>query len=237
MIKRETFASRVLEYNKWLSHMAIDLPDNYSIINQFNGENKEKIEDITDIFYNKYYNDNHKRRLILGSSPARRGTSQTGIPFEDASHLYQATGIIIENFYINKSSSDFLHDVIEQYGGCQKFYQDFFMNFVCPLGIVNINAKGNEVNANYYEKKNLEKTLQDFIIESLKRQISLGINTSFCYCIGSGENFKFLEKINAEYHFFDKIIPLEHPRFIIQYNSCNKKLYLEKYIAKLSEKN
>jgi len=31
MIKRETFASRVLEYNKWLSHMAIDLPDNYNI--------------------------------------------------------------------------------------------------------------------------------------------------------------------------------------------------------------
>jgi len=97
------------------------------------------------------------------------------------------------------------------------------LNFVCPLGIAKTNSKGNKVNCNYYEDKDFQKSLYSFIISSIKNQINFGIDTSVCYCIGSGENFKFLSKINNEYHFFDKIIPLEHPRFIMQYNSNKKK--------------
>lgn len=237
MINKKTFAKSVLEFNEWLSGINLDLPDDYSFNNPFNGENKEEIKKITNIFYSKYYNDSNKRKLIIGSSPARRGTAITGIPFEDASHLYKETGIMIENFYINKSSSNFLYDVMEQYGGCEKFYKDFLMNFICPLGIVKVNLKGNEVNANYYENKKLEKALYNFIVTSLKKLISFGIDTSVCYCIGSGENFKFLTKINEEYNFFDKIVPLEHPRFIMQYNSANKDKYLEKYLDKLNGEN
>ena len=74
-------------------------------------------------------------------------------------------------------------------------------------------------------------------MESLKKQISLGIDTSICYCIGSGENFKFLSKINEQYKFFDKIVALEHPRFIMQYNSKDKNKYLDKYINALKNRN
>ena len=126
---------------------------------------------------------------------------------------------------------------MENYGGCKKFYSDFFMNFVCPLGIVNINSKGNEVNSNYYENKKLENALYNFIVESLEKQISFGIDTSVCFCIGSGENFKFLTKINEQYHFFDKIIALEHPRFIMQYNSKDRNKYLDKYKNALNNRN
>ena len=192
MVKRKTFSDNVLEFNEWLANTSLELFDNYSISNPFNGKNRIQIKEITNAFYKKYYNDHNKRYLILGSSPARKGTATTGIPFEDASHLYKETGIMIDNFYINKSSSNFLYDVMEQYGGCQRFYKDFFMSFVCPLGIVNVNSKGNLVNANYYENKKLEKALHNFIVDSLKKQIALGIDTSICYCIGSGENFKFL---------------------------------------------
>ena len=143
---------------------------------------------------------------------------------------------MIDHFYINKSSSDFLYDVMEQYGGCEKFYNDFFMSFVCPLGIVNINSKGNEVNSNYYENKKLENFLYNFIVDSLKRQIAFGIETSICYCIGSGENFKFLTKINEQYKFFDRIIALEHPRFIMQYNLKDRNKYLNKYINALNNR-
>lgn len=236
MTEQKTFSDNVLEFNEWLSGIHLNLPDNYRLNNSFNGQNKDQIKKITNIFYNKYYDDNNKRRLILGSSPARKGTAVTGIPFEDANHLYKETGIMLENFYINKSSSNFLYDVMEQYGGCKKFYKDFFMSFICPIGIVNINSKGNEVNSNYYENKKLEKALYDFIVDSLKKQISFGIDTSVCYCIGSGENFRFLTKINKEHKFFDKIIPLEHPRFIMQYNSANKDKYLKKYLDKLNDK-
>ena len=237
MVKRKTFSDNVLEFNEWLANTSLELFDNYSISNPFNGKNRIQIKEITNAFYKKYYNDHNKRYLILGSSPARKGTATTGIPFEDANHLYKETGIMIDNFYINKSSSNFLYDVMEQYGGCQRFYKDFFMSFVCPLGIVNVNSKGNLVNANYYENKKLEKASHNFIVDSLKKQIALGIDTSICYCIGSGENFKFLTKINEEYHFFDKIISLEHPRFIMQYNSKDRNKYLDKYINALNNKS
>lgn len=85
--------------------------------------------------------------------------------------------------------------------------------------------------------KKIENHLYVFIIDSLKKQISFGIDTSVCYCIGSGENFKFLRRINEQYHFFEKIIPLEHPRFIMQYNSKNKDKYLDKYLEALNKKN
>lgn len=237
MMKQKTFSDSILEFNEWLARTSLELFDNYSISNPFNDKNREQIKEITNVFYKKYYNDNNKRYLILGSSPARKGTATTGIPFEDASHLYKETGIMIDNFYINKSSSDFLYDVMEQYGGCEKFYKDFFMSFVCPLGIVNVNSKGNVVNSNYYENKKLENILYNFIIDSLKKQISFGINTSICYCIGSGENFKFLTKINERYKFFDKIIALEHPRFIMQYNSKDRNKYLDKYMNAFNHRN
>ena len=77
----------------------------------------------------------------------------------------------------------------------------------------------------------------NIIVDSLKRQIAFGIETSICYCIGSGENFKFLTKINEQYKFFDKIIALEHPRFIMQYNSKDRNKYLNKYINALNNRN
>ena len=111
------------------------------------------------------------------------------------------------------------------------------MNFICPLGIVRINSKGNEVNCNYYENKKVQKALYSFMVESLKKQIELGLDTSVAYCIGSGENYAFLNKLNNEYHLFESIIPLEHPRFIMQYNSKRKDEFIDKYINALNIKN
>jgi len=133
-------------------------------------------------------------------------------------------------YHHNKTSVK-LFDYIREYGGCTKFYSDFYMNFVCPLGIVKINSKSNEVNCNYYESKKLQKALYSFIVSSIRTQMSFGIDTSVCYCIGSGENFSFLSKINEEHDLFKTIIPLEHPRFIMQYNSKRKEEFIDKYIS------
>lgn len=108
------------------------------------------------------------------------------------------------------------------------------MNFICPLGLVRTNSKGNEVNCNYYESKKLQEILFPFIISTIRSQIGFGIDTSVCYCIGSGENYDFLSRMNKEHHFFDTIIPLEHPRFITQYNAKHKDVYMEKYLNVLS---
>lgn len=233
MVKKNS--EKILKYCENLSKIKIDSFDNYKIINPYH-DNKEQIKLITTKFYNKYYNDNNKRKLILGSNPARRATAVTGVPFEDATHLQQETGIYIDNFYINKSSSDFLYDVIKEYGGCDKFYSDFYMNFVFPLGIAKINSNNGESNCNYYEIKQFEKKLYQYIIDSLEQILTFNIDTDICYCIGSGKNYEFLLKINKKHNFFKKIIPLEHPRFIMQYNSKNKDLYLKKYLNELRNK-
>lgn len=238
MNERLTFAKQVLQFYDTFSHESFaNLPSGFKIINPFIGEQKDQVKKIVIAFYQKFYNDNHKRRLILGSSPARRGSAVIGVPFEDAKHLQKETGIYIDTFYINKSSSSFLFDVIQRYGGCKKFYNDFYMNFVCPLGIVRINENGKEVNCNYYENKKLQEVLYPFIVKSIRSQISFGIDTSVCYCIGSGENYKFLSEINKKYHFFEKLVPLEHPRFIMQYNSKCKEEFIKKYLTNLSCSN
>lgn len=234
MKDRVTFGDRVLQFDKYLSKVNIDLPEGFKIINPFSGSNKKQINEITEKFYNKYYSDNKLRKLIIGSSPARRGTAITGIPFEDAFHLRNTTGIYIDDFYVNKSSSNFLYDVMECYGGSEKFYSDFYMSFVCPLGVVRIDSKGKKVNCNYYENKKVQDLLSSFILESIKKQIQLGLDTSIVYCIGSGENYAYLVNLNNKYHFFEKIVPLEHPRFIMQYNSNRKDEFLQKYLDALN---
>lgn len=225
-----TFAEQILQFNDNLSQQSFTLPAGFKIINPFVGDQKEQVKKVTTAFYQKYYNDNNTRRLIFGSSPARRGTAITGVPFEDAKHLQNETGIYVDKFFINQSSSGFLYDVIEKYGGCKKFYTNFYMNFVCPLGIVRINSNGHKINCNYYEDKKLQEILYNFIINAIQSQLDFGIDTSVCYCIGSGENYNFLSKINKEHKFFNTIIPLEHPRFIMQYNSKHKNIFIEKYI-------
>ena len=225
----KTNSEIILNYCNYLSKVIIEPFENYRIINPYNNE---QIKLITKKFYNKYYNDYKKRKLILGSNPARRATATTGIPFEDANHLEKVTGIKIDNFHVLKSSSNFLYDVIDEYGGCDKFYNDFYMNFVFPFGISKI-INNKESNCNYYEIKNYENILLNYIIDSIKEILKLNIDNSICYCIGSGKNYEFLVKINNEYHFFNKIIPLEHPRFIMQYHSKNKDIYLKKYLEVL----
>lgn len=225
-----TFAENVLDFNKQLSKTKITVPENFKLINPFNGPNKDQIKEITTLFYNKFYNDSNKRYIIWGSSPARRGSAVVGVPFEDAIHLQQETGIKIDGFHINKSSSNFLYDVINQCGGCKEFYNKFYMTFICPLGIEKITAQGHSVNCNYYEYTDLKRSLYNFIITSIKKQMEFNIDKSICYCIGSGENYKFLTEINNKFHFFKTIVPLEHPRFIMQYNSKNKEEFLQKYL-------
>ena len=174
MNKEKTFAQKVIEYNDKISNISIELPKGFRVVNPFNGENRTKVKDISKIFYTNYYDDNNNRSLIIGSSPAKRGTGVTGIPFEDSINLQKETGILIDEYYISKSSSEFIYNVIEEYGGRNAFYSDFYMNFVCPIGIVKNSVKGNEINCNYYESKKLKEKLYSLIITNIEEIINLG---------------------------------------------------------------
>ncbi|MGY3676622.1 uracil-DNA glycosylase family protein [Streptomyces sp. TE33382] len=226
-----TVAQRILQFNKELAGTTLELPPEFTVINPFSGPQKERVREVTTAFYNKYYDDDKPRRLVLGSSPARRGTAVTGVPFEDAKLLENETGVDVDGYAVSRPSAGFLHGVISRYGGREKFYADFVMSFVFPLGLARTNSKGKEVNCNYYENKKLLELLHSFLVNTLERQLIFGTDTSVCYCIGSGENFSFLSKVNEGQRFFRRIVPLEHPRFITQYNRDREAEFAEKYLS------
>ena len=112
------------------------------------------------------------------------------------------------------------------------YYENTFRVFHHSLS--KISAKGNVINSNYYETNVIKDRLMPFIVASLQEQIKLGVDTSVCYCIGSGENFKVLTSINQTYHFFGSIVPLEHPRYVMQYHFKDRAHYIQKYVAALN---
>ncbi|MCX8525943.1 SMUG2 DNA glycosylase family protein [Chryseobacterium formosus] len=50
------------------------------------------------------------------------------------------------------------------------------------------------------------------------------------------KNAEFISKINQEVNLFEKMTVLEHPRYIQQYKSKEKDLYIDKYILALKNK-
>lgn len=225
--RMKTFADNVIEFNQSLDFRET-LPQNIKIMNPFK-ENEETIP-ISSSFYKKYYNDNNPRHLILGINPGRFGAGVTGVPFTDTKRLREKCGIKYFGRETHEPSSVFVYEVIEAYGGIDKFYNDFYINSVCPLGFLISDAKGKEKNYNYYDSKELTAAVSDFIVESIKKQIGFGIETDIGYCLGTGKNEKFLRLINEENAFFKKIIALEHPRYVMQYKAKFKNRYIDKYI-------
>lgn len=228
----KTFAEKIIAFNK---SVAFDgaLPKGIGIMNPFK-ENKEAVL-ISSQFYRKFYNDHRRRHIILGINPGRFGAGVTGVPFTDTKRLFNECGLEFSGKATHEPSATFVYEVINAYGGAENFYGEFYIQSICPLGFTIINEKSKKVNYNYYDSKELTETVYDFMIANIRKQISFGISTDLCFCFGTGKNEKFLKKINEEYHFFKKIIPLEHPRFIMQYKSKSKQFYIDKYLEAFGE--
>ena len=228
----ETFAERVIAFNSSLE-LDLALPDGIRVMNPYE-ENAEALE-VSSAFYRKYYSDNRKRHLILGINPGRFGAGVTGIPFTDTKRLEEKCGLHIRGISTHEPSSVFVYEVIDAYGGPERFYGDFYINSISPLGFVKTNEKGREVNFNYYDSRELQEALYDYMLQSVKTHISLGIDTDVCFCLGSGKNFQFLQQLNASHKLFDKVIALDHPRFVMQYRSKQKPEYVRTFVKTLRE--
>jgi hypothetical protein len=223
-----TFGDQVLSFYKNLE-IRSELPEGVVVLNPFG--NAESFSFCTQ-FYKKFYDDRNERTLILGINPGRHGGGVTGVPFTDPIKLEQCCDI--PNPYPKKAelSADFIYAMIDGYGGTNKFYNHFYISAVSPLGFT-MDGK----NLNYYDIKGLQLALHDFIINCLKQQLSFGIDRTVCYCLGEGENFKFLTRLNQEQQFFGKIVPLAHPRFIMQYRRKKVSDYVNHYVHTLSQGN
>lgn len=227
-----TFAEEVISFCNEIEFKG-NLPDGISIMNPF--RNNPEIIRVISEFYLKFYNDNKPRHLILGINPGRFGGGVTGIPFTDTKRLRDECGIKMAGPETFETSSVFIYEMIKEYGGPEEFYSDFYINSVSPLGFTSKSKTGKELNYNYYDNKKLSEAVRDFAFESILKQIEFGLKTDVCFCLGTGQNFKYLLKLNEEYKFFKKIVPLEHPRFIMQYRSKQKDQFVNKYIKEFRQ--
>ena len=225
----QTFGDRVIDFNRNLTYNG-NLPAGFQVMNPFL-DNPETMKVMSE-FYQKYYSDNRKRRFIIGINPSRNGAGVTGVPFTDTKRLESSCGIRMESARTHEVSSVFVYDMIEAYGGAKSFYSDFYINSPFPLAIIRETKDGNWLNANYYDDQKLFIIVKDFMIDSLKKHIDLGLDTSEVYILGK-KNADFIAKLNAEEKMFDKLTVLEHPRYIQQYKLRYKQLYIDKYINAL----
>ena len=219
-------AKGIIEFNKSLEFNG-NLPDGFKIINPFKENNEALI--VMEKFYNKFYADNNLRNFIIGINPGRHGAAITGIPFTDTKRLEKDCKI---PFYSNSSheiSSVFIYDMINKYGGVNDFYSKYFINSPFPLAIVKELKDGKIKNANYYDDKELYKSLEEFMINCLREFSQMGINKENVFILGS-KNYKFINELNKKDKIFKDLNILEHPRYIQQYKSKEKDKYIDKYI-------
>lgn len=179
-------------------------------------------------FYKKFYHDNLTRRMIIGINPGRFGGGVTGIPFTDPIRLEKMCGIVNDWPKKQELSSLFVYEMIEAFGGPTAFYKNFYITSVSPLGFTHQGK-----NLNYYDDRKLQEAIRPFVMDCFQRQFKFGVDRSIAYCLGDGKNFKYLQQLNSEEKLFGKIIPLSHPRFIMQYKLKSKHEYIRKYIDAL----
>lgn len=225
-----SFADSVIEFNRNLTYSG-DLPEDFNVLNPYL-DNPETME-VMQKFYHKYYDDSNKRKFIIGINPSRHGAGVTGVPFTDTKRLDVVCGIEMKSAYTHEVSSVFIYDMIAEYGGADLFYNDVYINSPFPLAIVR-KTKNGWLNANYYDDKKLFEDVKDFMIDSLKKHLSLNLDTSEVFVLGK-KNADFIARLNKEAKLFDTMTVLEHPRYIQQYKSKEKQLYIDKYILALKK--
>jgi len=226
-----TFAEKVLSFNQSLQLDTTLLPKDIGVMNPFHDAT---VQHLTEQFYRKFFSDTNERHMIIGINPGRFGGGVTGIPFTDPHKLSGKCGIAVDKLSAPELSSDFMYMMMDAFGGTDKFYQKFFVTAISPLGFV-LKKNGRETNYNYYDSKELQAAVSSFIVETLKKQLDFGISRDVCFCLGTGKNFDYLSKVNKTHSFFDTIVPLDHPRFIMQYRRKKVDDYIRKYLEAFSK--
>jgi len=222
-----TFADQVIAFTRALRPPDIALPPGFEWL--FPYDEPETMRTLT-TFYEKYYADNQPRNFIFGINPGRFGAGLTGVPFTDPIRLESECGI--ENGFPKKPelSSIFVWQFINAYGGAAIFCHDFYITSLSPLGFVKDNK-----NINYYDDRQLQKAAEPFVAWNIRTQLDFGANREAAVCLGEGQNFAFFTKLNTAHGFFKEIIPLPHPRWVMQYRRKKVEEFVGRYVDALQK--
>lgn len=223
---RMTFAEQVIAFTRGLKPPDIPLPPGFAWL--FPYDNPDTMQALS-AFYQRFYTDPGPRTFLFGINPGRFGAGVTGVPFTDPIRLETECGI--ENPFAKKAelSSQFVWQFIRAYGGAAAFCRNFYITSLSPLGFVK-----DGVNINYYDDKALLQAVEPFIVWNIRTQLGFGARRDAAICLGEGQNFRVFQKLNARHGFFTEIIPLPHPRWVMQYRRKRLDEFVEKYVGVLS---
>jgi hypothetical protein len=218
-----SFSQNVLQYHINLIP-TLQLPEGVEWLMPYeNAETRKCME----AFYNRFYKDDQPRTFILGINPGRFGAGLTGVPFTDPIRLEK---LGIQNDFSKKQelSSVYVYEMIDRCGGPELFFSKYYIASLSPLGLLK-----NGINYNYYDDPKLAKMIEPFIVQNIETQRSFGCNDEVVYCLGQGKNYDYLKKLNDQHQWWRRVVPLPHPRWIMQYRLKRKEEFLEQYVSSL----
>lgn len=219
----KTIAQQLIQFYGQLEAPAV--PNDIQVLHPQPGH---QVMETVKKFFEKFYNDNNPRRLMLGINPGRFGAGITGVNFTAPKQLRENCGIDHPWGNGTELSAEFIYEMITAYGGPASFYGTHFIGAVSPLGYIKAGK-----NINYYDDKHLQQAVAPFIVDTLQQQVNIGFDRTICFCIGGEKNYRFLSALNEKHKFFQQIIPLAHPRFIMQYRRKRKKEFIEEWLSAL----
>ena len=219
-----TYGQKIIHYYENLKP-PVNLPKGVEVLYPFEDAD---VAAVLKEFYTRFYPINDRRTFLIGINPGRFGGGSTGIPFTDPVRLKEE--LDIENSFDPKQelSSRFIYQMINALGGPEIFYSNFYFTSVSPLGFVKDGK-----NLNYYDVPELQQALESYIIDEMKKQIDFGANP-IAFSLGMGKNIAYLKKLNARHKLFKEIIPLPHPRWIMQYRLKRLDEFIQEYVIRLS---
>ena len=219
MKTKYTFSSKAIEFYSNL-YLSKKLPAGIEPMNPYKALG---IRNYVESFFQKYFSDNNNRVFVFGINPGRFGAGLTGITFTDPVALAEFCGIKNNLPQKRELSSEFIYKLVDMFGGPKKFYRDFYLTTVCPLGFTR-----NGRNYNYYDNPILLNCVEPFIANSTNKQLAFGVHRESAIVLGI-KNYSIFSDLNKKHGFFKNIYALEHPRYIMQYRRRRLQEYLKKY--------
>ncbi len=203
-----------------------DLPEGVEARSPFR---EPAVQELLRRFGHRYYADNQSRVAVLGINPGRLGMGRTGVAFTDPAALTEFCGISHDlPRQRPELSTQFIYRVVTELGGPTAFYQHFYLGSIYPLVLLN---KG--LNYNYYDAPALTKALWPDMQLSLRQQVQvLGLRTDVAVSLGQ-RNGTFLKRLNGELGLFERIITLDHPRYLMQYRRRSLEANVAHYVEAL----
>jgi uracil-DNA glycosylase len=223
---KPNWAGHILGYHFGLNPFG-DLPEGVEWLYPYDDAETRRC---MEAFYTRFYADIGPRVMILGINPGRFGAGVTGVPFTDPVRLESECSILNAFHKRQELSSVFVYDIINVLGGPEEFYRLFYITSVCPLGFIKDGK-----NFNYYDSPALAERVRPLIVDNLKQQCAFGARTDVVFCMGQGTNFKYLQKWNGQLGIFEKVVPLPHPRWVMQYRRKRKDEFLANYVSALTK--